>query len=540
MRATIILTAFLLVSTVATATSLPDVSTDAVAAHAEFLADDTLQGRNTGSEGYAIAANYAASQFRQYGLEPAGDDGTYLQNISFVETRLNGSVIDILVDGKTVELNSLEDYVAWGSALEAETAVTAPVVFAGFGIDAPEMKHRDFAKVDLKGKIVLVFNGAPATFSTDARAHYSSTRLKYEEAAKRGAVGLIRIRTKIDNAKYPWERYLGFADTPSYNWIGPDGKVENGFEGLSIGATLSPDGARKLAAAAGTSYDKWMDEAESVKYKTGPLSVELSVQTQSSHVKISSPNVAALLRGSDPKRADEYVVISAHLDHVGVGKEIDGDRIYNGYYDNAMGSAIVIELARMLSLTEPRPARSIIFLLVTGEERGLLGSDYFAQHPTVPKKHLVANVNIDMPLMLHEVSDVVAYGADHSSLGAVAERAANANGFALTPDPDPAEVYFIRSDQYSFIRQGIPALAMDPGSGTVGGGDEGQKAVSEFGRKHYHRPSDDSSRPVKWDVARRYVRMNAEIIQEIANAPERPRWNKGDFFGVMSNGFGAR
>jgi len=540
MRLLTLFPAAILLATATFGAELPVVSSDSVAAHAEFFADDTLQGRNTGTEGYAIAANYAASHFRQCGLEPAGDDGTYLQSVPFLETRLNGSVIDIVVDGKTVELNSLEDYVSWGSALEAETEVTAPVVFAGFGIDAPEMKHRDYAKVDVKGKIVLVFNGAPATFPTDARAHYSSTRLKYEEAVKRGAVGLIRVRTKIDNAKYPWERYLSFADTPSYNWIGPDGNVENGFEGLSIAATLSPDGARKLAAAAGASYDEWMDQAESVKYKTGPLPVELSARTQSSHAKISSPNVAALLRGSDPKFADEYIVISAHLDHVGVGKEVEGDRIYNGYYDNAMGSAIVIELARMLSGAKPRPNRSIIFLLVTGEERGLLGSEYFAQHPPVPRQGLVANVNIDMPLLLHEVSDVIAYGADHSSLGAVAERAAKANGFSLSPDPDPAEVFFIRSDQYSFIRQGVPALYVDPGSGTIGGGDAGEKAVAEFRKKHYHRPSDDSSRTVNWDLANRYVRMNAEMILDIANAKERPRWNKGDFFGVMSNGYGAK
>lgn len=519
---------------------LPDVSTNAVAAHATFLADDTLQGRNTGSEGYAIAANYAAAQFRQYGLEPAGVDGTYLQPVSFVETRLTGTIIDIRHGGKTVELNSLEDYVAWGSPVIAETSVTAPVVFAGFGIDAPELKHRDYAKVDVKGRIVVVFNGAPATFPTDARAHYSSTRLKYEEAAKRGAVGVIRVRTKIDNAKYPWSRYLSYTDTPSYNWIDPEGTVVNAFESLQIAATLSPDGARKLAEASGSSYDKWMDSAEAVKYETADLPVELSARTESIHAKVGSPNVAALLRGSDPDLADEYIVVSAHLDHVGVGKEIDGDRIYNGFYDNAMGSAIVIELARILSQAESRPGRSVVFLLVTGEEKGLLGSDYFAQHPTVPGEHIVANVNIDMPLLLHNASDVIAFGAEHSSLGAVAERVAKANGFSLSPDPDPAEVLFIRSDQYSFIRQGIPALYVDPGAGTVGGGDDGEKAVADFLRTGYHKPSDDASRPVNWEAGARYIRMNAEIILDIANTRERPRWNKGDFFGVMSGGYGAR
>jgi hypothetical protein len=540
MRLLIASTLLLAISPLLSADERLPVSTDAVLAHATFLADDTLQGRNTGSEGYAIAANYAAAQFRQYGLEPAGDEGTYLQNVSFVETRLIGSVIDILGGGKSVELNALEDYVAWGSPVASETAVTAPVVFAGFGIDAPELKHRDYARLDVKGRIVLLFNGAPASFPTDARAHYSSTRLKYEEAAKRGAVGVIRIRTKIDNAKYPWERYLSFADTPSYNWIDRDGEIENAFPKLKITGTLSPDGARKLAEAAGASYDAWMNGAESVKYKTDELPVELNVKTESMQARIGSPNVAALLRGSDPDLSNEYVIVSAHLDHVGIGPEIDGDRIYNGFYDNATGSAVVIELARVLSHAASRPSRSVIFLLVTGEERGLLGSDFFAQHPTVPKEGIVANVNIDMPLLLHDASDVIAYGAEHSSLGVVAENAAKANGFALTPDPDPAEVFFIRSDQYSFIRQGVPALYVDPGPGAFDGGDSGKEAASDFLRNHYHRPSDDTSRPFNKEAASRYIRMNAEIILGIANAEERPRWNKGDFFGVLFGGFGAK
>jgi len=277
-----------------------------------------------------------------------------------------------------------------------------------------------------------------------------------------------------------------------------------------------------------------------VKYSTGDLPVELEVRTDAMHARVSSPNVVALLRGTDPKLSEQIVVISAHLDHVGVGRAVEGDRIYNGFYDNAMGSAIVMELARMLSAANPGPARSIVFLLVTGEERGLLGSDYFAQHPSIERNRIIANVNIDMPLFLHPVSDVVAYGAEHSSLGDVAARVAGDNGFTLSPDPDPAEVYFIRSDQYSFIRQGIPAIYLDPGAGTVGGGDEGEKAVRDFVANHYHSPSDDTSRPVNWDTALRFVKMNAEMVLDIANAPARPRWNKGDFFGVHFNGYGAK
>lgn len=540
MRLSAVLSTVVLSTLPAFGADLPPVSMDAVQAHATFLADDTLLGRNTGSEGYAIAANYAAAQFRQYGLEPAGDGGSYLQQVPLVETRLTGSVIDILAGGKTIELNALEDYIVRGSTVEKSTSITAPVVFVGYGIEAPGRKHRDYAKADVKGKIVMMFNGAPASFPPDERAHYSSSRLKSEEAEKRGAVGIIRVRTKIDTAKYPWERYLGFADTPSYNWIRPDGDVQDAFGGLKFIATLSSDGARKLASAAGASYDEWMDGAEAATYETGALPVEVAARVDSMHAKVTSPNVVALLRGSDPKLAGEFVVVSAHLDHVGVGAEENGDRIYNGYYDNAMGSAIVIELARILSQAETKPKRSVLFLLVTAEEKGLLGSDYFAQHPTVPKEKIVANVNTDMPLLLHDVSDVIAFGAEHTSLGGVVEHLAKENGFTLSPDPDPSEVIFVRSDQYSFVRQGVPSIYVDPGFGTAGGGDSGKNAVLGFLRAHYHKPSDDATHPVHRDAATRYVRLNAELVHAIADADEKPRWNKGNFFGLLFDGHGAK
>jgi hypothetical protein len=521
------------------AADLPAVSKDVIEAHALFLADDTLQGRNTGSEGYAIAANYAASQFRQYGLEPAGDGGTFFQNVPFIEQRLTGAIADVRAGGKTIELNHLDDYVIRPGTGEVRE-VKAPVVFVGFGIDAPDAGHRDYAGVDVKGKIVLMFTGAPAGFPTTERAHFSSNRLKSEEAAKRGAVGIIRLQTKIDKVRSPWERMLGFADTPSYHWISPEGRVHDAFESLVFTATLSSEGGRKLAEAAGASYETWLDQVEAVSYEPGPLPVELSVGTEAMRAKVGSPNVAAILRGADPKRSGETVVVTAHLDHVGPGGGFEPDRIHNGFYDNAMGSAIVLEMARVLSSAETRPARSILFLLVTAEEKGLLGSDYFAHHPTVPRESIVANVNVDMPLFLHPLSDVVAFGAEHSSLGALAEKAANANGFVLSPDPDPSEVIFVRSDQYSFVRQGIPAIYVDPGLGSAGGGDEGRNAVADFLKNHYHRPSDDSSRPVHWDSATRFTRMNAMMTFDIANAAEKPRWNKGDFFGVLFGGHGAR
>jgi len=242
--------------------------------------------------------------------------------------------------------------------------------------------------------------------------------------------------------------------------------------------------------------------------------------------------VVGILRGGDSALRDEYVVVTAHLDHVGIGTEVDRDEIYNGFYDNAMGSAILIEAARALAARPEPPRRSIVFLLVTGEEKGLLGSDYFASYPTVPADGIVANVNIDMPLLLRPVADLVALGAEHSSLGAFAEAAARANGFEVAPDPNPEEVVFVRSDQYSFVRRGVPAINFNPGSATRGGGDAQAQAIEAFREECYHRPCDEAELGTDWDSVRRYTATNAGLVAFIADAEARPRWNDGDFFGT--------
>jgi len=512
------------------ATAAPEADVGALRSHVDFLADDLLEGRDTGSRGHEIAARYAASIFELLGLEPGNGD-SYLQRIRFASAERESSSLTVRGAGRSRRLVWKDDYLISPDPAHARVELSAPVVFVGYGIEAPELGRNDYAGVDVAGKIVLLVSGAPSNFSTTLRAHYSSSRTKVETAVRHGAVGLLTVRSRVDEQRSPWKRRLAYAGHPTLRWKSPDGALDDTASQLRLEASLSPAGADKLLAAAGESFERLLGELAIDAARSRALGVTLSAKTASRISEVSSPNVVALLRGSDAALADQYVVVSAHLDHVGVGPEVDGDHIYNGYYDNAMGSSIVLELARMLAAAPERPRRSILFLLVTGEEKGLLGSDYFATWPTVPRDALVADLNIDMPLLIAPVADLLALGGEHSSLGAVAERAAAANGFTISPDPHPEEVYFVRSDQYSFVRRGVPSLFLDTGTSTRGGGDAAEKAAAEFERDHYHRPSDDSSVGTDWATAARFVATARDILREVADAPEAPSWNAGDFFG---------
>jgi hypothetical protein len=275
-----------------------------------------------------------------------------------------------------------------------------------------------------------------------------------------------------------------------------------------------------------------LNAADAGRPLSTPLGIEVTMSRQTAHTELASPNVVGVVRRSDPELRDEYVVYSAHLDHPGTGEPVAGDRIYNGYYDNAMGIALMIEAARAIAAMTDLPRRSVLFIAGTGEERGLLGSDYFAHYPTVPPGSMVANVNLDMPLLLYPLADIIAFGAEHSSLQGVIETAIAAEDFVLTPDPLPEEVLFIRSDQYSFVRQGVPSVFLVPGFASTNPEVDGEALFREHLRDHYHRPSDDSSRPVDWDSALRFARANVRIGMAVAEHDRRPAWNEGDFFGA--------
>ena len=519
------------------ATPPEPVSLEALRAHLDFLASDALEGRDTGSRGHEIAALYAAAQFRQWGLAPGHGD-SFLQPVPLVElTRAESSLAAIAGEGAPRPLAWKLDYLLSGRAGHSRVDLEAPVVFAGFGIDDARAGRHDYAGVDVAGAVVLVLSGAPEGLPSEVRAHFASSRLKRIEAARRGALGLLTLKTRDDERRSSWERSTLNADRPSTARLGLSGDAVDDSPGLRFTGSLSEAGAASLLAGTSTSVGALLDLGDAGGSGSRALGARLRLAARWDERRIASLNVFAILPGADPALGGELVVASAHLDHLGVLAEVDGDRIYNGYYDNAMGSAIVLEAARTLARSASRPRRPVAFLLVTAEERGLLGAEHFVEHREVPTATIVANLNVDMPLFLHPVADVVAFGSEHSTLGAPARAAFEAMGFAVVPDPQPEETVFVRSDQYAFVRRGVPAIYVDTGFGARDGGDAGRAATKEFRDRHYHRPSDEPELGADWDGVARFTAAFAALAREVADAPEPPRWLPGSFFGEL---FGRR
>lgn len=513
--------------------ALDKITQEGINAHYAYLADDKLEGRLTGEPGYDLAAEYVAEQFAAIGLEPGGDEGWY-QQVPLVAYLVDGESSGMVAhrDSGDVSFEYREQLIAFGDKVRPQNSIRAEVVYIGYGVHAPEYGYSDYDGVDIDGKIVAMFSNAPALLPSDERAFYSSSRTKARELVKRGAIGVIALRSKQSVQQFPWERakkVMGLQ--PSMAWTSPTGATADYFPEIQGTVMLSVEAATELMAGGPISFEEARAAAESDIPSSVSLGFEVTLSRQTSHKRFESPNVIGFIPGSDPALADEYVVFTGHLDHTGVGVPVEGsdDAINNGAYDNAMGIALMIEAARAVAANPPR--RSVMFIALTGEERGLLGSDYFAHYPTVPKESLVANVNLDMPLFLYPVADLIGFGSEHSSLQAPMAAAAEAEGFVLSPDPLPEENLFRRSDQYSFVRQGIPASYLDPGFGSTDPDIDGEAVSRDHYKNHYHKPSDDLTRPVHWDSAVRFARANARIGFAIANADERPTWNEGDFFG---------
>ena len=509
------------------------INRDGIEAHLRYLADDALMGRMTGTVEYDDAAAYVAGQFADIGLEPGGDDGWY-QQVPMLARRIDVDSATFVFHQDDVEKAQRwkEDFVMGGDTARPETNVTAEVVFVGFGIHAPDINYSDYDGIDVTGKIVAAFGGAPDSFPHNERAFYSSGLTKAEEAVARGAVGIVRLRSRTDQRRYTWKRISENAGVrPGMSWVNLSGEAANFFPELQGGAVLNVPPAHELFSRAPISFEQALDAADAGTPLSTPLGTEITLSRKTDHESITSPNIIGILRGSDPLLADEYVVFTAHLDHVGTGVPVNGDTIYNGMYDNAMGTSLLIEIARAFAAMPQPPRRSILFIALTGEERGLVGSDYYAHYPTVPGDSLVANVNLDMPLLLYPLADVIAFGSEHSSLENVIGEVVVAEGFELSPDPVPEEVLFIRSDQYSFVKQGVPSVFLVPGFTSTDSDIDGGVLFKQHLQTHYHQPSDDLSRPIDWDSALRFARANVRIGHAVAETDERPTWNEGDFFG---------
>ncbi|CAN5273135.1 M20/M25/M40 family metallo-hydrolase [soil metagenome] len=506
-------------------------SADAIKAHMTFLADDLLEGREAGTRGYDIAANYVASQYALMHVKPAGGGGSYLQPVPLTAYRnaSQGGVSFTGADGKSGALVFAEDYLPSAQARQAELSVTAPLVFVGYGISAPERGRDDYAGLDLKGKIVVMMSGAPSGFQTEERAHYGNTNVKRAEAAKRGAIGVLTMPTTSGEKRRPFQRGVANFQEWRMTWRdAQDVPYVRGVEAPGL-ATLSLTGAAKLFAGAPATLDAVLATAETPDglVKGFALPVQATVALKTEIEKRQSSNVVGLIEGADPTLKAQTIILSAHLDHLGIHGE-GPDKINNGALDNAAGVATLLEVARGFKEAKTKPRRSILLLVVTAEEKGLIGSEYFANNPTVPKGDIAADVNLDMPVLLYDFQDVVAFGADRSSIGPAVARAAGRVGIGLSADPLPEEGLFTRSDHYRFVEQGVPSVFL-----MTGFKNGGEKGFKDFLATHYHKPNDDLAQPIDYGAGARFALVNYEIARELADMPARPSWNKGDFFGTL-------
>ena len=511
--------------------ALESIRPETIRAHMQFLADDLLEGRRTGERGYEIAARYVAAQMGEIGLEPAFGD-SWFQRVPFRTADVTGASLTLTAGGTRRTLRDEKDFLIAPNPFEERAVVEAPVVFAGYGITAPEAGHDDYAGLDVEGKVVAVLSAAPSRFPNHLRAFHSQMREKNRNAAERGAVGMIVFSTPDEEKRVPWDLAVTYSRAPDFLWLDDDGEPVGVPRALRFRAKLSRSGAEALFAGSGRTLDDVFAEAASSGKPRGMrLDASVRVELSSRHGRVESPNVGGILRGSDPELGDEYFTYVAHLDHLGVAPRGEGDRINNGAYDNASGVAIMLEVAEAFAQLQQPPARSVLFLAVTGEEMGLLGAEYFVHHPPVPLDRIVANVSLDMFLMLYPLRDVIAFGAEHSTLGSVAERAAGELGIAISPDPMPEEVIFIRSDQFRFVQKGIPALFLVHGLDSGDPSRDGGTITARWRRERYHRPGDDMTQEMNFQAGVDFAKLNLLIGRHVANAEERPDWHAGDFFG---------
>ncbi|HKQ99015.1 MAG TPA: M28 family metallopeptidase, partial [Candidatus Polarisedimenticolia bacterium] len=439
----------------------------------------------------------------------------------------------LLRDGKEERLAIPDEFYALPDRQRTTSDVEAPIVFAGFGVTAPGLGHDDYAGIDARGKIVATVWGAPPRFPAAERAHFSNNLNKQENAAAHGAVGFVAIMTPEDLKRYRWEWLLPQARAGSMAWLDADGRPNDVFPALRGIVRLNGAGAGRLLRGAPKSPEEIYAAASAGNPPAFDLPVRARLTATARHAGFDSVNVLGRLPGSDPRLAAEIVAVTAHLDHLGLCPPVDGDAVCHGAYDNASGVATLLEVARVLAGRAPAPRRSVLFAVVTGEEKGLLGSDYLAHHP-VGSGTFVADLNIDgAPGILYPLADVVALGIEHSTLRAPAEAAIREAGYALAPDPMPEESHFVRSDQYSFVRRGVPSLCLTDGGRSSAPGVDGLAYARTWMTTRYHTPGDSMAQPFDYASAARGATLNLGLVRRVADADARPAWNKGDFFGGL-------
>ena len=485
--------------------------------HVAVLADDKLEGRITGSAGHRKAAEYVAEEFARSGLMPAGTVG-FLQPVHLISREIDEShsTLTLIKDTGPEPLTLGQDAVI-SLRVDPAPAVEAELVFAGQGLSIPEVHHDDFAGLDVRGKLVVFLAGAPPSIPGPLAAHMQSGAERAALLKRHGAIGMVNIPNP-KNMDIPWERMALARFQPAMVLADP---AMDESRGLELAVTVNPAHADKLLAGSGHTFAEILELADAGKpLPRFAIPARLKATAGVKRADVVSQNVVAMLPGNDPHLKNEFVVFSAHLDHLGIGKPIHGDSIYNGAMDNASGVAALLDVAAMLKEAGTKLRRSVLFVAVTGEEKGLLGSRFFANAPTVDPKMIVANINTDMFLPLFALKKLTIYGLDESELGGDAAAVAESLGITPQADLEPKRNIFIRSDQYSFIRRGIPSLALKVGYDRDSP-EEG--IVKKWLTERYHAPSDDLVQPVDKQAAGAFDVLVAKLLERVANRDQRPR-----------------
>jgi Zn-dependent M28 family amino/carboxypeptidase len=502
-----------------------------LAAPIRFLASDALEGRGPASRGDQLARGYLASELESLGLAPGGPDGSWQQSFDIVGIdAAMPATWSFSAGGKSVEWKRSDDYIA-ASGVQAEKAELkdAEVVFVGYGIQAPEYRWDDFKGMDLKGKVLVMLNNDPEDddnlFAGKRRLYYGRWDYKYESAARQGAAGAIIVHT-THSAGYPWQ-------VVQTSWTGEQFELPAGTEPrLQVAAWSTEEAAKRLVAAAGFDLTQLIADAQRRDFRPVPLKIRTSLVLATKIEKTTTANVLGLLRGSDPKLGSEVVILSAHHDHLGIGEpDKSGDKIYNGAVDNASGCAQILAIARAFAALPERPRRSVLFAFVAAEEQGLLGSKYYAEHPTYPPGKIAADVNFDGGNIWGRTTDLTYIGLGKSSLDGVVKDLAAAQGREVLPDQAPDRGFFYRSDQFSFAKIGVPAIYLDAGRKYRGKPEGWGKEIQEkWEEEQYHQPSDEISPDWNYDGMIDDARLGFFASLWIANQDAMPTWTPGDEF----------
>jgi len=495
------------------------------------LSHDTLLGRGPGTEGDRRATAYLAGEMKKYGLEPAGENGSYVQDVPLVGYQVSPSTSLLFKKGsRSVSFKFRDDFVVRTDVFDPTVTLrNADVVFVGYGIVAPEQDWDDYKGVDVSGKILLMLNNDPATddpnfFAGNGRTYYGRWTYKYEIAAKKGAAGAIVIHTE-ESAGYPYQVIQGWA-AENFDLAGSGSQQR-----LKLKAWTTEQATRSYLSLAGFDLDKLTASAQEKSFRPVPLGVSLSTTIRLHVRRINTHNILGIVRGSDPDLNKEMIVITSHYDHFGVGEPVDGDSIYNGALDNASGVSMTLNLARAFAAQRESIKRSLLIAAVGAEEHGLLGSQYLSENPPVPVSQLAANINIDGINVWGRTEDITFLGEERSTLGADIAAVAGTMGMVVRPDPHPEQGYFYRSDHFNFAKAGVPCLSMESGTAYIGKPESfAEDVIKEYNEKHYHQPSDEIQDDWVYDGAIQQAEFVVRLILRIANASAMPSWKAGDEF----------